>query len=1017
MAARLGVFTGIVFLMCVSFMPACVSIPVGEKMLDTKRIGSEHKTEKKLLSASLEVDKQEHDGTLIAKLEGENEVQDWEEIQLSKKVEYRKLIIGFFPGTGSRWWVKDRDAIGTELAVIIIPVYMNPVLFGIPTLIPWFGEFASKWEPVDLGKNTNSLQRPAVSLFGWAKTADSENIPLLKLDKKEKNEIAKIEADTSLNESMRQGKLTQCRAEFARKRKEALKKYNIDFTQKENINTTNRKEPIPYKQLSLKIPSIRFETTETTDSSGCATFVPAKFPIIMDRSLTAEVSASFNSTQSVVCKTEIPASILGKELAAVLTKQDCRYNKVYLPEEEIDFSQGQPDLAPMARVSVDIQGQEPSEPEYFVVKVTVQNDGRGSLYRLLGKTFCRTAPQLGGHLLVFGKIDSGQAVTRKLRLPLSGLAPDAKYDIQVEFSEPNNNYPLPVALALNSTTLKRPNLVWTYEVLDNPELSKTAVGNADGVIQRGEAFDLIITVKNIGNALAKNVMLDAILPESKYVNVYSGKLHEIDLLEPGETKQVVTNIQIKSAADFQRLSLKVRTSERGFGVSAEKDMALPFDTKIAPSVKAVNYIAYVKSKMAVFRSGASDKASEYARAPVGTELNIVAETQLGDWAQVEVTAEKGKALQRVWVRGEELSTTPVVFAASDKVQHIEITRFNNPPMITFIEPTCDLQTNDDRLKLVVNVVDVDGRLKNVELFGGTSSSDLRGINVKPKEWQFFPEAERKRDSRIMSRVLSLAHGDNVFQVVATDDEGARSISTLKVVRRRKVGKTYLVSIGIDSYPDQHRLECAVKDAKAFRECALINMGVKQEAIEILIDSEATATSIRRTLGSLRMNARPEDTIVIFYAGHGTVVDVGGRIEEYLVTYGADWDNLPGTAIAMEEFDRLLRLSAERLLVIADACYSGAIKVRGSEEIFKGLTGKGRILIGYQGAAREDVKLGHGYLTYYITEAIEGAGDLDRNGKVTLREAYEYASEKIKKMTGTGLWIKGEGDLELVANLK
>ncbi|MFH1673375.1 MAG: caspase family protein [Pseudomonadota bacterium] len=1009
MVARLGVFAGILMLICMSSVTGCVSIPVGQEILEVKEIGNEHMTDKILRSATLKLDNQGDDGALVAKLEGDYEVRECDEIQLRKKVKYRKLIVGFYPGAGSRLWVNITDDI--EVDIFAAP-FMNAVVLLAPTWLPWFSEFNRSWEPA-IGESMD----PMYSLFGWAKTADSENIPVSKLDAKEKRALADIKADTTLYQSVREEKLAQCKVEFAKRREAVLKKYNIDFTEKKNTSTRTDREPIPYKPLVLRIPSLEFEATQHTDKSGRATFLPVRFPIVTDKALTAEVSAADLNTQPLVAKTVIPASILGKKLDTVLTKQDCRYNKVYLPEGEIDFSPGQPGLAPMARVSVDIQGQELTEPEYLVVKVTVRNDGRGSLYRLMGKTFCRTAPQLGDHLLIFGKIDSGQTVTRKLRLPLSGLAPDAKYDIQVEFSEPNNNYPPPVALALNSTTLKRPNLAWTYEVVDDPELSKSAVGNADGVIQIGEAFDLIITVKNIGDALAKNVILDAILPESKYLNVYRGKLHELDSLEPGETKRVVTNIQIKSAADFQRLSLKVRTSESGFGVNAEKDMALPFDTKIAPPVKAENYIAYVKSKMAVFRSGASEKASEYARAPVGTELNVVAETQLGDWAQVEVTAEKGKALQRVWVKSEDLSTMPLVVAVRDKVQNIEITRFNNPPMITFIEPTCDLQTNDDRLKLVVNVVDVDGRLKNVELFGGTSSSDLRGINVKPKEWQSLPEAEDKRDSVVMSRVLSLAHGDNVFQVVAIDDEGARSTSTLKVIRRRKAGKTYLVSIGIDSYPDQHRLECAVKDAKAFRECALNNMGVKQEATEILIDSEATASSIRRTLGGLRMNARPEDTVIIFYAGHGTVVDVGGRIEEYLVTYGADWDNLPGTAIAMEEFDRLLRLRAERLLVIADACYSGAIKVRGSEEIFKGLTGKGRILIGYQGAAREDVKLGHGYLTYYITEALEGKGDLDRNGKVTLREAYEYASEKIKKMTGTGLWIKGEGDLELASNLE
>ena len=87
-------------------------------------------------------------------------------------------------------------------------------------------------------------------------------------------------------------------------------------------------------------------------------------------------------------------------------------------------------------------------------------------------------------------------------------------------------------------------------------------------------------------------------------------------------------------------------------------------------------------------------------------------------------------------------------------------------------------------------------------------------------------------------------------------------------------------------------------------------------------------------------------------------------------------------------------------------------MHGSGDLFGGLAGKGRIVIGYEGPAREDTNLGHGYLTYYLTEALRGAGDTDRDGKISLREPYAYASNKTRDLTHSGLWIKGEADLEL-----
>jgi len=62
---------------------------------------------------------------------------------------------------------------------------------------------------------------------------------------------------------------------------------------------------------------------------------------------------------------------------------------------------------------------------------------------------------------------------------------------------------------------------------------------------------------------------------------------------------------------------------------------------------------------------------------------------------------------------------------------------------------------------------------------------------------------------------------------------------------------------------------------------------------------------------------------------------------------------------------------------------------------------------------ENTKSGYGYLTHYMLEGLAGPADGNRDGRITLREAYEYASDAIKKITGNGLWIKGEGDLELI----
>jgi len=139
---------------------------------------------------------------------------------------------------------------------------------------------------------------------------------------------------------------------------------------------------------------------------------------------------------------------------------------------------------------------------------------------------------------------------------------------------------------------------------------------------------------------------------------------------------------------------------------------------------------------------------------------------------------------------------------------------------------------------------------------------------------------------------------------------------------------------------------------------------------MLTDRDANRRKIVETFGQLRRTLKCEDILLVFLAVHGMIDRVGNKDEKYFVPSDADWRDMFGTAIAMNEFRRMLDVEAERVLVIADACYSGDIKLwGGAEEVFKPLSGKGRILIGYDGPAREDKKLGSGYLTYYLLEGL------------------------------------------------
>ncbi len=59
--------------------------------------------------------------------------------------------------------------------------------------------------------------------------------------------------------------------------------------------------------------------------------------------------------------------------------------------------------------------------------------------------------------------------------------------------------------------------------------------------------------------------------------------------------------------------------------------------------------------------------------------------------------------------------------------------------------------------------------------------------------------------------------------------------------------------------------------------------------------------------------------------------------------------------------------------------------------------------------RED--LGHGVFTYYLLEGLRGKADLDRDGIITVDEAYNYVSKKVPEATGQDQNPVKKGEVE------
>jgi filamentous hemagglutinin family protein len=145
----------------------------------------------------------------------------------------------------------------------------------------------------------------------------------------------------------------------------------------------------------------------------------------------------------------------------------------------------------------------------------------------------------------------------------------------------------------------------------------------------------------------------------------------------------------------------------------------------------------------------------------------------------------------------------------------------------------------------------------------------------------------------------------------------------------QIGRKIAVVIGIDQYSDDRipKLANAVNDARAIGASLEAKLGYQTVVLE-----NPTRTTIFRTLNQLSGALSPNDSVVLYYAGHGELVEKTGV--GYWQPADAD-PTRPETWISNTDIGRMLRqLPAQQVAMISDSCFSGSLvsdeRIRGTE---------------------------------------------------------------------------------------
>jgi hypothetical protein len=280
------------------------------------------------------------------------------------------------------------------------------------------------------------------------------------------------------------------------------------------------------------------------------------------------------------------------------------------------------------------------------------------------------------------------------------------------------------------------------------------------------------------------------------------------------------------------------------------------------------------------------------------------------------------------------------------------------PVLVVSKPKDGAVTKFPSANLHIVAVDDNG-ISDLKVFINNSPLELTG----KRGIKHYREQTARKSTKIdVTFKIPLKFGPNEIWVKAKDADELEAQETIQIVRIKDRGKIWATVIGINRYRKIRWLKYAVNDANAFKDYLESNLQLPSDRIFSITDQEATRDNILSTLGTkLRRKVSSEDTVIIFFAGHGAVEadpinPDGDGFEKYLLPYDARLDDLYSTSISMEDVRRIFhRIQSDRLIFIADTCYSGAAggrttltsKTRAaiSDNFFDRISrGKGRVII-------------------------------------------------------------------------
>ena len=469
---------------------------------------------------------------------------------------------------------------------------------------------------------------------------------------------------------------------------------------------------------------------------------------------------------------------------------------------------------------------------------------------------------------------------------------------------------------------------------------------------------------------------------------------------------------------------------------------------------SVLYDAKTGEKLREFQCARQDSFEQVSFDPSGRYIRVIGTWRMlhvFDWATGELvlcgsatddgilyTTPEGcydgpaSASKEVCYRiGEELDVVPVDRFIQD---------FYRPGLYPSIlkgeRPLPDVQLGRS-LPPTINIVspksgDMDAQRASIQVEATDQGGGVSNLAIYQNGARLLAAGETRQEGRVLCRTfqIALVEGENSVKITAASGDGSWEAEPAEIVLRYEKplakSRLYVVAVGISKYADANlNLNYAAKDAEAVAELfRRRGKNLYQEVVAtLLVDEQATKEGIKSTLKEVASQSRPQDTLMLFLAGHGTMIGQryyfvpcdlrkqSDRLEDDIRKQGLPADELS---------DYLGSAHALKRILILDTCASGgalglAMKGRAGFELRGAVErlsrSQGIFTIAAAAAseqAQESKELGHGILSYALLAGLKAvdAGPLadkyvQPSGPervVDVLEWFTYAAGQVPRLT-------------------